>query len=848
MFRAAMRNLFAHKIRLLLTGLSVVIGVGFLAGTLIFTDTLKATFNALVGRTSSNLSVVVRAHSDFSTTAIGAGTDRALVPQALVEQVKKVSGVAEAIGSVQGTDLLVTASGKAVQPKAAGPPTLAVSWTPSNFGTLSFVAGHGPTGGGQVAIDESAADDYDLHVGDTVTVQTQGAPMQARIVGIVTVGGSSNLAGAVLSVFDPATAQQVAGKPGYFNQIDVKAAKGVSQDTLALRIAPTLPKGYEAVTGKAVQKEESDSINKALGFFNVFLLIFAGVALFVGLFIILNTFTMLVAQRTRELALLRAIGASRRQVMSAVLAESLVVGVLSSTAGLGLGFAVAIGVRALLIGVGISMPAGSLVVKPHTIVAAYLVGILVTLVAATFPAIRASRIPPVAAMRDGVALPERSLRVRAVVGGAITLLGAALIAGSVHKTTGSAAATVGVGALLAMIGVWVMSALLSRPIVRVLGAPLVSAFHATGRLARSNAIRNPRRTAATAAALMIGLALVSMLSVLATSTKSSIGSVVDKNLGADYVLTSQSLQGFSPDVAAKVRAIPGVSAVGETRIGDARVSGKSVILAAVSDNIADVIKVSMAAGSLNALNSNELLISKSKAAATGVQLGDNLKIEYPSGKSATVQVGGVFDDNDLLGNGGVDYLISLPTYAADYDTQLDAVVYVLVTPGRERSVEASLGPSLAAYPQVKVQSQTEYKESISKQIDQFVNLIFGLLALALVIAVLGIVNTLALAVYERTREIGLLRAIGMTRRQLRRMVRLESVIIAVFGAVLGLALGAVFGWTIVSTSGGQLDHVVFPVSQFIGFVVGAGVIGVVAALVPAWRASRRPVLTAIATE
>ncbi|HEY3925155.1 MAG TPA: FtsX-like permease family protein [Acidothermaceae bacterium] len=848
MLRATLRNVFAHKVRLLLTGLSVVLGVGFLAGTLVFTDTLKATFNDLIGRTSTNLSVVVRANSDFSATDIGASSDRALVPNSLAANVAAVPGVKQAIGEVQGIDLLVTAAGKAVQPKSPGPPTLAVSWTPANFGSLAFVQGAGPTGPGQVAIDQSAADSYHLHVGDHVTVQTQGSPIQATIVGIVTVGGSSNLAGAVLSVFDPVTAAQVAGKPGFANQIDVQAEGGVSQQALAARIGPTLPKGFEAVTAKAVNKEQSDSISKALGFFNVFLLIFAGVALFVGLFIILNTFTMLVAQRTRELALLRAIGASRRQVMSAVLGEAAVVGVVASTVGLVLGLLVALGVRALLDAVGVSMPAGSLVIKTHTIVASYVVGVLVTLLAAWFPSFRASRIPPIAAMRDGVALPERSLRVRAVIGGVLTLIGAVSIAGSIRGSSGGAAARVGVGILFVMIGIWVMSALISRPVVRFIGAPLVKIFGLPARLGRSNAVRNPRRTAATSASVMIGLALVTMLTVLAASTKSSITSVVNNNLGADYVLTSQSFLGFSPDVAAKATATPGVATVGETRVGAARLNGKTVVVAAVSQNIGSVIKVHMQAGSLDALGKNELLVSQTKAKSSNVVVGQVLSVEYPTGGTQHITIGGIFKDNSLLGNGGADYLIGLPTYAKNYTTQLDAIVYVLAEPGQRQAAGAALETSLKAYPQVKIQGQSAYKDSITKQIDQFVNLIFGLLAVALIIAVLGIVNTLALSVYERTREIGLLRAVGMSRAQLREMIWLESAVIAVFGALLGLVLGVIFGWAVVSTSGGQLNHVVYPIASFIGFVIGAGIVGVLAALWPAWRASRRPVLAAIATE
>ena len=848
MLRATLRNLFAHKVRLLLTGLSVVLGVGFLAGTLVFTDTLKATFDGLIGRTSVNLSDVVRAKSDFSSTDIGASSDRGLVPTSLVPSVAAVAGVKQAVGEIQGIDLLVTEAGKAVEPKSPGPPTLAVSWTPANFGSLAFVEGAGPTGPGQVAVDQAAAKAYHLRVGDHVTVQTQGAPIQATIVGIVTVGGSSNLAGAVLSVFDPATAAQVAGKPGFVNQIDIQATKGVSQEELATRISATLPKGFEAVTAKAVNKEQSDSISKALGFFNVFLLIFAGVALFVGLFIILNTFTMLVAQRTRELALLRAIGASRRQVMSAVLSEAFVVGIIASTVGLAVGLLVALGVRGLLDAVGVSMPPGSLVIKTHTIVASYVVGVLVTLLAAWFPSFRASRIPPIAAMREGVTVPERSLRIRAVIGGVLTLVGAVFIAGSIRGTSGGAAARVGIGILFVMIGMWVMSALISRPVVRAIGAPLVWLYGIPARLGRSNAVRNPRRTAATSASVMIGLALVSMLSVLAASTKSSITSVVNNNLGADYVLTSKSFLGFSPDVATRATATPGVATVGETRVGTAHLNGKSVIVAAVSNNIGSVIKVHMNAGSLDALDKDQLLVSATKATSSKVHVGDIVTMGYPTGGTQQVRIGGIFKDNSLLGNGGADYLISLPTYAKNYTTQLDAIVYVLAKPGQREAAGGALQTSLKAYPQVKIQGQSAYKDSITKQIDQFVNLIVGLLALALLIAVLGIVNTLALSVYERTREIGLLRAVGMSRRQLRRMIRLESAVIAVFGALLGLLLGVVFGWAVVSTSGGQLNHVVYPITSFLTFVFGAGVIGVLAALWPAWRASRRPVLAAIATE
>jgi putative ABC transport system permease protein len=849
MLKATLRNLFAHKIRLLLTGMSVVIGVGFLAGTLVFTDTLKATFNGLVGRVSKNLSVVVRTHSDFSTADIGATAGRALVPESLINQVKTVNGVKVAEGVVQGSDLLVTQNGKAVVPKSPGPPTLAVSWAPSNFSTLTFVAGRGPSGPAEVAVDKSAADAFNLHLGDPVTVQTQSAPLASKIVGIVTVGGSSNLAGAVLSVFDLPTAQRVVGKPGFVNQIDVAAASGVSQQALASRVGAALPKGYEAVTGAAANKEQSDAINKALGFLNVFLLIFAGVALFIGLFIILNTFTMLVAQRTRELALLRAIGASRRQVMSSVLGEASIVAVIASTVGLGTGLLVAFGMRALLEAVGVSMPAGSLVIRGNTVVWSYVVGIAVTLIAALVPAYRAAKIPPVAAMRDGVALPERSLRVRAVVGSIVTVAGAVAVASSIRGNGGRAAATVGLGILIVMIGIWIASAFLARPVVRALGAPLIRPFGTAGRLARSNAMRNPRRTAVTATTLMIGLAIVATLSVMAASTKASIASVVDQNLGADYVLTSSSFTGFSPDVANRAAAAAGVSTVVEQRFGQAHVGGRTVQLLAVSSNFGALLKLDAKAGSVSTVADGEFLVAQKTATSRKLKVGDTEQIDFPNGTSQQLRLAGIYSDSasNLL-QFGDGYVLALPTYAAHYDEQLDLSVFVLAKSGQRLAVGDSLKAALTSYPQVKIQGQAAYKDQQAQQINTFLGLMYGLLGLSLLVAVLGIANTLALSVYERVREIGLLRAVGMTRRQVRRMIRLESGIIAAFGALLGVVLGAVFGWAIISSSGDQVTKLVIPYAQLVFFVIGAAIIGVLAALLPAWRGARRPVLAAISTE
>ncbi len=532
--------------------------------------------------------------------------------------------------------------------------------------------------------------------------------------------------------------------------------------------------------------------------------------------------------------------------MNSVLGEASIVAVIASTLGLVGGLVVAIGLRNLLDAIGVSMPPGSLVIRSSTVIWSYVVGIVVTLVAALVPAYRAARIPPVAAMRDGVALPERTLRVRAIVGAAVTVVGALAIASSIRGNGGKAAATVGFGILIVIIGIWISSAFLARPVVRVLGAPLRTI---SGRLARSNAMRNPRRTAVTATTLMIGLAIVSLLSVLASSTKASIASVVDRNLGADYVLTSSSFTGFSPDVAKRAAAAPGVSTVVEQRFGPARVGGHTVQLLALTPNFGALLKLDAKAGTVSSLDADGLLVAQATATSRSLHVGDMQKVEFPNGSSQDLRVQGIYSDSasNLLqfGNG---YLIALPTYAAHTIEQLDLSVFVLAKAGQRDPVADSLKTALQGYPQVKIQGQAAFKDAEQKQINTFLGLMYGLLTLSLLVAVLGIANTLALSVYERVREIGLLRAVGMARRQVRRMIRFESGIIAAFGALLGVVLGSVFGWAIVSSSGDQVNKLVFPVSLLVLFVVGAAVIGILAAVFPAWRAARRPVLAAIATE
>jgi putative ABC transport system permease protein len=548
---------------------------------------------------------------------------------------------------------------------------------------------------------------------------------------------------------------------------------------------------------------------------------------------------------------LRAVGASRRQVVLSVLTEALAVGLLASTLGLGAGFLVAKGLVTVMGFIGLDIGGNGLVFAGRTAVAAYVVGILVTLLAALGPARRAAKVPPVAALRDDVALPERSLRRRAVIGLVGSVVGAIAMVGGLAGSGSSSAALVGFGALLVFIGVAALNPFISRPVVAVLGAPLPRLFGTPGRLSRENARRNPRRTAATAAALMIGMALVSTMSVLGASAKTSVSKIVEDSAGASFVLQSSMPAPFSTEVAKTLEGQPGVAEVASLRLGQAKVDGKLVNLNAWTPSAAkQALKLQMVSGKYDALGSGQLLVTQSTAKAKGWTVGQTLDVTYPNPKAphGKLQIGGIYKDNQLAGR----YMVSTAVFEEHFNAnqQLDFVVLVDAKPGTDLSVlRHTVETSVKAYPNIEVKDQQEFINATKKQVDQLLNIIYALLALAIVIAVLGIVNTLALSVIERTREIGLLRAVGMSRRQLRRMVRLESVVIAVFGALLGISLGILFGAALVRASKGEgITELVIPVGQLVGYVIAAGVVGVLAALWPARRAAKLNVLKAIATD
>ncbi|HEV2894799.1 MAG TPA: FtsX-like permease family protein, partial [Actinomycetota bacterium] len=616
------------------------------------------------------------------------------------------------------------------------------------------------------------------------------------------------------------------------------------------RIRAAVEPRYEVLTGEELAEDTAAAINDTIGrFLGTALLAFAFVALLVGAFLIFNTFTIIVAQRTRELALLRCLGASRRQVMTSVLLESLIVAVVASLVGLGLGVLIANGLKALLTGIlNFDLPTTGTVFLWRTVIVSLAVGIVVTMLAALLPALKATRVPPVAALQPETAFaPTRFRKRRVVLGALITVVGIGLLLAGLFQNEGNRLVNVASGAVIVFFGVAVLSPLIARPLARLIGWPFARAFRLPGSLARENAMRNPRRTASTAAALMIGLALVTFVSIFAASIKASTTETLDRTIAADYILNTDTFTPFSPDLASRLGDQPELGAVVGVRTGAFKLDGATKQLAGI-DPVAynQVVKSETTSGSFADLAGGGLAVKEDVAKANGWTVGEQVALQFPRGGTQQVPVKAIYKDNSVNG----DYLLSLADYERFYADQADSQILVQGASGAAPDASrAAIDRVLADFPNVTVRDQAEYKAETAKQIDQVVNLFFALLGLAVVIALFGIVNTLGLSIFERIRELGLLRAVGATRRQVRSMIRWEAVIIAVLGAVLGLAVGVFFGWTIVRalrTVG--ITEFALPVGQLVIFVVFAGLAGILAAVLPGRRAAKIDVLRAITTE
>ena len=848
MRKVVWRNLVARKIRLALSGFAIVLGVAFVAGSFIFTDALGGAFDGIIKGTTADVEVAPKGAGDFDSAE-----DSRTIPAEVYTELQALPEASAVAGtnSVQGV-YVIGDDGKVVG--GNGAPGFAMNYNETEAITgeqvLTLSSGELPSGPDEVALDEAAADKAGYSVGDTVSLVTPGTQpqLEAQLSGLVEFGSQGGLVGATLTILDRDAMLPLffQGRDVYTN-VSLSAADGVSQAELADAANAVLPDTFEAREGDKVAEENQDAIGEALGFINTFLLVFAAVAMVVGTFLIINTFSILVAQRSRELALLRAMGASKGQVNRSVLAEAFAVGLVGSTIGIGAGYLLAIGLKALFAAIGLDLGQAEFPLRPRTIIISYAVGLVVTMIAAYLPARRAARISPVAAMRDEVALPESSLRRRMVTGLLLVASGIAAMVAGFADSGGRGLSLIGVGMLVILVGVALMSPLLGRPVVRGLGAVYIKLFGPVGNLATENSLRNPRRTAATASALMIGLTLVALMSILGQSAKASTDKAIEQTLTADFVVSNAVGTPFSAAIGDRIEQLDGVEAVARFRQGLGEINGDQVFLgAADATQLSGTLDIPMDAGQIADLQDKVIFVDTTTADSKGYQVGDKIDLELQGG-TQNLTVGGVFEASATV---PANYLVSLNTLAKGGIKPNDSLLFITKeVEADSAAIHDAIESITKDLPTVTLKDQQQFADEQGQQIDTFLYIIYALLGLAVIIAILGIVNTLALSVIERTREVGLLRAIGMSRRQLRRMVRLESVAISVLGAVLGMAMGIVFGVALQRAIADQgVDVLVIPWLRLLLFVALAALVGVLAAVLPARRASKLNVLDAITTQ
>lgn len=841
MIRAAWKSLLARRVRLLMSTFAISLGVAFVVGSLVFSAALSDGFNRLFG--SSVGDVVVRPAG--SATLNGDPSTRT-VPEALVAKLARVPGAARADGNVQALGVFVVGKDRKVV-GGLGAPTYGISYSdaPAGHGIpgLTLLYGHPPHGPHQVVLDEKTAEEGGYFIGEKVPIvtATRKAVLNERLVGLAGYADNTSLAGATLTIFDDRTAQKLFlhGKRAFTN-IWVTAEPGVSQTQLRDDVRQVLPPDVRAVTGDDAADESASQVLKGISFLRTFLLIFATVALVVGAYLIVNTFSILVAQRSRELALLRAIGASRRQVSRSVLLEALVLGLIGATIGLGLGVGLAYAIRWLIGLVGLDLGSSPLVLDTQAVVAGYATGVAVTMVAAWLPARRTGRIMPVQALGDVVALPESSIRWRFVLGMALTAAGIAATFEGLFGSLPHSGYWVGGGILAVLLGVTAAAPIVCRPLLSLARWAYAVVFRAVGNLAGQNALRNPRRTTATASALMIGLALACTMSIIGASAKASVDETINKNFIGSYVVGSAFGQPFSPQVAQRINRVPGVTEVVRQRYAFIEAEGDRTALTGAVPSQLSAFGLKMEQGTPD-LSGRTVLVNDRYARDHHLTVGDHVVLgKLPVGQR-TFTVGGTYANTPLV----FDFVTSISNLRSAGFADSDNFLIVFTAPDAGDLLR-SLEKTVADLPVVTVQDEHQFAEQQRAPIDQLVLMVDALLGLALVIAVLGIVNTLALSIIERTREIGLLRAIGLGRGQLRLMVTLESIVMSVLGAVLGVVLGVCFGVAMMYAVKDQgLEVIAIPWSQLAVFLGLAVVIGVLAAVLPARRAARLDVLTAI---
>jgi putative ABC transport system permease protein len=844
MRRVTIRGLLARKLRLTLTALAIVLGVTFVTGTLVLGDTLNSTFNNLIGTAYQHVSFQIRGKALLDNTnaaAVNTTAYRKPVPQAIAAAVRGLPGVAYVYGAVAGYAQFMTHDGNAIG--SGGGSTLGFSFDPNpQLSPYRLVQGRAPTGADDVVMDKATANKHDFTVGDRVLINLPNRPQTFTITGIVTFGSANNLAGITLAGFDLPTAQDLFNSGGHYNTISVLAAPRTDNVKLQLAIARLLPPGVEVVSGQTVANELSSAVDNELSFISTALLIFAGISLFVGGFTIFNTFSITVGQRTRELALLRIVGASRRQVFGSVLAEAALTGLVASLIGLGAGVGAAVGLKALLKAFGIVLPSAPLVFEARTVVIAIAVGVGVTVISAILPARRAVRIAPVAALVEHSEDQPQSLRRwRGRAGSVVTIAGvAAVLAGLIQP----AILLVGFGALAVFVAAAMLVPIIARPLSSALGRPLAALLGTPGKLGRENSMRNPRRTTQTAAALMIGIALVSAIAVLGASFSRSAKDNVDSAVRADYVISGKG--GFSKSVVPAVSRLPGVTTATTIYQGQFEFRGSlSTLVAATPAHLSRTVNLHITAGSgPPAMAADQMLIDTTTASTNNLHVGSLVAVKFAQTGATTIRIGGVFKPNPVVGS----FVVGESFFLSHFNNPLPVGVLLSVAPGA-RDLGPALDSTLGPYANVGSKTRAQFDQSQQHSINQLLGLIYVLLALAVLVALIGIVNTLMLSVFERTREIGLLRAVGMQRRQVRAMIRSESVIIALFGAIIGVIIGTGLGTALASSlRQHSVTNIAIPLSSLIGFLVLSGLLGLAAATWPGRRAAKLDVLAAIAAE
>jgi putative ABC transport system permease protein len=848
MFKLALTSLLARKLRLALMLFAIVLGVSFVSASFIVSDSLGETFDKLSNDIEGRTDLTVRTTQEF-----GDLSQRQPIDASILDKVKRIDGVEEAAGGITvGNVIPIKANGEAVQ--SMGPPLFGVATTASpGLTQLLPVDGRPPQGDSEFNLDVDSAKKNDFVIGTTYSISTPTGVRKATLVGTIAFNSPANdTLGAVLTVFDMTSAQRIFGLDGKFSEIGIKVANGESAESVKERIAQILPAGAEVVGRDVKVQESQDQFGDFAAIFGNILLAFAVITVVVSSFLINNTFRIIIGQRVRELALLRALGATGSQVTWSVLGEAMFVGIAATVAGFGAGFLLAIGLRALLSAVGFSLPDGPLVVEPRTVVAAAIVGVGVTIVSALLPALKVRHIPPVAAMRDDFHLEGSGLRRRLILGGVVITIGIVLLAAGLFGgfETAPLLTALALGALATFIGVNLLSPIFAVPVARSLGAPIARLRGIPGVLARDNAARNPSRTASTAAALMIGVALISMSAVVGTSLKATFTKLLDDAVDADFYIAPKNrfdpTAGFSPSLTEAMAELPEIESVVSYRSGinAAKVDGKVKNITATDfAGMAKHVNPKVSQGDLTTAGPDGLLVHRDSAEDLALALGDTVEMTFQDGKTERLRVAAIYDDASILGN----WVVGLDVWNRHFVTPLDQFVTAVATDRSNPTAAQTALKELVGSQPVEVQNRKEIQEMAEKQVDSILNVINVMLGFSLFVALLGIYNTLRLSIYERTRELGLLRAVGMSRAQMRTMIRWEAAVVAVFGAVLGVVLGVPFGIAACTALPDSfVSTVSIPWVSLVIYVLLAAVAGLAAAVFPARRAARLNILEAIA--